>query len=308
MKKFLVLGILLILLGLTLNYKEEILESYYSYFYSEKKVAMLENRNEYYRDYDFDFIKNVDDFRPKNKKDLINIVYTVINSGVDTFSFYCPKEYKSCLKDMKKLAKDQLTLSNINNYVHPFNSFKHIQTQTDTLGHVEITIDKSYTKTDIKLINNAVKSIEEEIFDDSLSLKDQIKVIHDYIIDNSKYDSNRTDNDIVEYKSDIAYGPLIEGFGICGGYADAMELFLEDLGVKSYKVSSKSHVWNAVYLYNKWYHLDLTWDDPVTNTGEDLIEDKFFLISTDELLTLEKTQHNFDEDFYLEFNRVEENN
>lgn len=307
MKKFLVLGCLLILFGITLNYKEEILESYYTYFYSEKKVTMLENRNEYYRDYDFLFVKNVDDFRPKNKRDLINIFYTVINSGIDSFSFYCPKDYKGCLTDVKKLARDQITLSNINNYVHPYNSFKHIQTQTDTLGKVEIKVEKSYTKTDIKLINSAIETIEKEIFNDNLSLKDQIKVIHDYIIDNSKYDSNRTDNDIVEYKSDIAYGPLIEGFGICGGYSDAMELFLEDLGVKSYKVSSSSHVWNAVYLYNKWYHLDLTWDDPVTNTGEDLIEDKFFLISTDDLLSLEKTQHTFDENIYLEFKNKKDN-
>lgn len=301
MKKFLVLGILLILFGVTLNYKEEILENYYTYFYSQRHVVKIPNKNEYYRGYDFLYVQNTDNFKPANKKDLINIFYTIINSGNENFTFYCPKEYKTCLKDVKALARDQITLSNINNYVHPFNSFKHIKTQTDTLGKVEVQIEKSYSKTDIKLVKEAIKSIEDEIFDDNLSLKDQIKVVHDYIIDHSKYDSNRTDNGVIEYKSDIAYGPLIEGYGICGGYSDAMELFLEDLGVESYKISSDTHVWNAVNLYNKWYHLDLTWDDPVTNTGEDLVEDKFFMISTNDLLLLEPTQHNFDNSVYLEF-------
>lgn len=301
LKRFFVFGILLILLGVTVNYKEEILETYYSYFFNERKVIKLEHKNEYYRDYDFLYVKNTDNFKPKNKKDLINIFYTVINSGVDDFTFYCPREYKTCLEDVKSLAKDQITLSNINNFVHPFNGFKNIKTKTDSLGKVQIEVEKSYSETDIKLVKETLKQIEDEIFDESLSLKEQIKVIHDYIIDNSKYDSNRTDNGVIEYKSDISYGPLIEGFAICGGYTDAMELFLEDLGVKSYKISSESHVWNAVSLEDKWYHLDLTWDDPVTNTGEELIEDKFYLISTNDLLLIEPTQHNFDTNVYQEF-------
>ena len=44
------------------------------------------------------------------------------------------------------------------------------------------------------------------------------------------------------YASDIAYGPLFEGYGICGGYTDAMELFLEKMGIESYKISSDQHV------------------------------------------------------------------
>lgn len=301
MKKFLISGILLILLGITYLYKDDILKNYYSYFFNNQNEVSIEDKNKYYRDYDFLYVKNTDDLTPENKNDLINIIYTILNSGSDSFTFYCPNEYEECINDVKDLAKDQITLSHINNFVHPFNSFKNISTQTDSLGKVKIEIDKAYSKEDIELVNAALEEIEEKIFDENLSTKDQIKKIHDYIVDNSKYDSNRTDNGVIEYKSDIAYGPLIEGYGICGGYSDAMELFLEDLGIKSYKISSDAHVWNAVYLYNDWYHLDLTWDDPVTNTGEDLIEDKFFLINTNQLHTLEQNQHNFLTDVYKEF-------
>ncbi len=301
MKRFVILGILLILLGFTYMYKDDILKFYYDYFVKETRVAKLGSKNEYYRDYDFLYVQNTNDFEPNNKQDILNIFYTVLNAGKTKFTFYCPEEYKNCTKDIRELAKDQVTLSHINNYVHPYNSFSNISTQTDTLGEVTITITKSYTDSDISLINEAKENIEKEVFNKSLSTNDQIRAVHNYIIENSKYDSNRTDNNVIEYKSDIAYGPLIEGYGICGGYSDAMELFLEDLNIKSYKVSSKSHVWNAVNIDDNWYHLDLTWDDPVTNTGEDLLEQRFFLITTDTLLLQEQTQHNFDFETYKEF-------
>ena len=300
MKKLITLGILLIIVGLTLTYKEDILEGYYHYFFSSKNEVVLGEKNEYYRDYDFLYVKNNDNFSPKNTQDLLNIFYTIINAGKEEFTFYCPDEYENCIADVKSLAKDQITLSNINNYVHPFNSFKNISTQTDTLGKVKITLTKSYTDTDIKLIKEAITNIKNEIINPNLSTEDQLKAIHDYVIDNSIYDSNRTDKGIVEYKSDIAYGPLIEGYGICGGYADAFELFLEELNIKSYKISSVSHVWNAVNIYNNWYHVDLTWDDPVTNTGDQIIENKFFMIDTEKLLNIEKEQHNFDPNTYQE--------
>lgn len=301
MKKFLVTGLLLILFGITMLYKDEILKLYYNYFVKETKEITLGSKNKYYRDYDFLYVQNVDHFKPTSKQELLNIFYTILNAGKEKFTFYCPEEYTTCLNDVKNLAKDQVTLSHINNYVHPFNSFKNISTQTDTLGTVTISVQKSYSDTDIKLIESALDNIEKEILNSNLKKEEQIRKIHDYIIENSKYDSNRTDNNVIEYKSDIAYGPLIEGYGICGGYSDAMEIFLERIGIKSYKVSSESHVWNAVYLDNTWYHLDLTWDDPVTDTGVDLLEDKFFLISTEQLQSQEKTQHDFDKNAYKEF-------
>jgi len=50
-----------------------------------------------------------------NKQDIKNIIYTVLNSGVDEFTFYCPEEYKNCTKEVKEIANDQVILSSINN-------------------------------------------------------------------------------------------------------------------------------------------------------------------------------------------------
>ena len=83
-----------------------------------------------------------------------------------------------------------------------------------------------------------------------------------------------------------------------------MELFLEKMNLKSYKVSSYMHIWNVVKINDKWYHIDLTWDDPVLSDGTDSILHDYMLIDTSKLLELEKSQHNFNQDIFLEVKEV----
>ena len=111
----------------------------------------------------------------------------------------------------------------------------------------------------------------------------------------------RSDSNVKTYKSDIAYGPLVQGYGMCGGYTDAMALILDYLKVKNYKISSENHIWNGVSLNDKWLHLDLTWDDPVISDGTETINHDFFLIDTEQLLKLEQKEHDFNQNVYLEF-------
>ena len=300
MKKYIVLLILVILFGFTFAFRRPLYNLYRTYFVKEEKEVTLTASNDYTRDYDFNYVKRTDDFTPNNYQDLLNIYYTVLNSGEEEFSFYCTDEYSECINDVDSLANNQKVLSTINNFVHPFNSFRHLETSYDDYGKVTLKIEHIYSNNDIKLINAKVEEIEKEIWNSSMSNEDKIKEAHNYIINNSKYDKDRSDNNIVKYKSDTAYGSLLEGYSLCGGYTDAMELFLEDMGIKSYKISSENHVWNAVYLNNAWYHLDLTWDDPITTDGSDILEYNFFLITTSELSELEGEQHNYDKNVYSE--------
>ena len=300
MKKYIVLLILVILFGFTFAFRRPLYNLYRTYFVKEEKEVTLTASNDYTRDYDFNYVKRTDDFTPSNYQDLLNIYYTVLNSGEEEFSFYCTDEYSECINDVDSLANNQKVLSTINNFVHPFNSFRHLETSYDDYGKVTLKIEHIYSNNDIKLINAKVEEIEKEIWNSSMSNEDKIKEAHNYIINNSKYDKDRSDNNIVKYKSDTAYGSLLEGYSLCGGYTDAMELFLEDMGIKSYKISSENHVWNAVYLNNAWYHLDLTWDDPITTDGSDILEYNFFLITTSELSELEGEQHNYDKNVYSE--------
>ena len=300
MKKTLAtLGLLLIFIGVFLMKKDDINTIINKYF-KLNNIVTLGDKNEYYRDYDFDFVQNTNNFRPNNYQDLLNIYYTVLNAGKSNFTFYCPNSYDNCLSDVKKLANDQDTLSDINNYVHPFNGFNHIESEYDSLGRVTINIIRSYDDNDIKMITSKIDELLPQLVSNTNSLENNIKNVHDYIVNNSKYDSNRSDKGVTSYKSDTAYGPLFEGYALCGGYTDLMELFLERMNIKSFKVSSENHIWNAVYFNNNWKHLDLTWDDPVASDGKEYLEYNYFLIDTDQLLTLEQTEHNFNLEHYKE--------
>lgn len=302
MKKVIVSFIVIILLLGSLYYFREPLYGLYRTYIDTPKEIEAPQQNAYSKQESYQLVKLTDNFFPENKQDLYNIYYTVLNAGVTDFRFYCSENYTACIGDIDALANDQEMLSTINNYVHPFNSFKHIETTYDEYGQIDIKIDHTYTNGEKTAISDKVKALEEELWTSSMTLEDKIKASHDYIINHSKYDKDRSDSNIIKYKSDTAYGTLFEGYSLCGGYTDTMALFLHDLNVNNFKISSASHVWNAVDVNNRWYHIDLTWDDPITTDGRDLLEYKFYLITTDELkkIEIEKEQHIFPEANYQE--------
>lgn len=307
MKKLLVLGVLLVTFGVCMMYNNEIVAFTISSFINPREKQSTLTNNSYALNNSYKYVQLTSDFSPKNRQDILNIYYTVINSGMEDFIFYCPREYKDCISEVDNISNNQSLLSNINNYVPVYNSFSNIQTEFDTLGKVEIKITHSYNDKQIQELESVIKTIIDNSILDTMDVETKIKTIHDYIINTTKYDRNRSDNKVKQYHSDMAYGALIEHYAICGGYSDSMKLILDKLGIPNYKISSENHIWNLVKVNDKWYHLDLTWDDPIKcdqNTGvcEDIIEYVYFLISTEELQTIEVDQHIFDKTIYPEAN------
>lgn len=292
----------LCIFGLCILYNDTIISFLVTNFGGiERKTTVLQN-NTYATQRNYKFVQLAEDFKPSNKQDLMNIYYTVLNSGMESFTFYCPNEYKDCINDIDYLSNNQILLSNINNFVPVYNSFQNIETEFDTLGKVTISIHHSYTKEEILALEEILANIVQENITDTMKVEDKIKTIHDYIINTTKYDTDRSDNKGTTYHSDTAYGALVKHYAICGGYADSMKLFLDYFQIPNYKISSENHIWNLVYLDNEWRHLDLTWDDPVTSDGKDILEYDYFLISTEELSNLKTDQHVFDKAIYLEAN------
>ena len=307
MKKLVIMGLLLITFGVCMLYNSEIVAFTVSKFINPKEKESALVNNDYALNNSYNFVQITDNFSPSNRQDILNIYYTVINSGMENFTFYCPKEYKNCISEVDNISNDQTLLSNINNFVPVYNSFQTIETEFDTLGKVDIKITHSYNDEQIKELDNKIKTVIAENITDNMDTETKIKTIHDYIINTTKYDRNRSDNKIKQYHSDTAYGALIEHYAICGGYSDSMKLFLDKLNIPNYKISSENHIWNLVKVNDKWYHLDLTWDDPIkcdqnTNQCEDIIEYVYFLISTEELQKVEADQHIFDKNIYTEAN------
>ena len=233
-----------------------------------------------------------------SKQEIINSIYYLINSGVSYSERYCAKEYDGCYDDMLSISSDANALSLLNNYVHPFNSFESIVFNFDN-NVIEIEIKHTYSKKEIKKINDKVDEIINTVITDNMAVKEQIKAIHDYIINNTEYDTLKSENiKDTTYKSNTAYGVLLENHGICSGYSDAMKIFLDKLNIINYKVSNDQHIWNVVYLNETWYHLDLTWDDPISEIN--ITRDNYFLITSETLEKLNDGLHYFDYYNFLE--------
>jgi transglutaminase/protease-like cytokinesis protein 3 len=277
--------------------------------YLYKHDIKIPDSNDYRRDYDFAYAKKTNNFTPKNKQDIINIIYTTLDNGWSEFSFFCDKDYKSCTKDVTNIFDDSSITSNLNNMVSPYNSYSKLGVSINSFDKVTITVTKLYTDDVIKLLNDKMDEIEKKVITDNMDTRSKITAIHDYIINNTVYDQKRAtgilngnDPDPSSF-SHTAFGALYDGSAICGGYSDAMALFLDRYGVKNYKIANNEHIWNGVYLDNNWYHLDLTWDDPVTNTGENILTHQFLLINDDELVKKEVNQHSYDKNVYIEYKK-----
>ncbi|OQA65700.1 MAG: Exoglucanase B precursor [Firmicutes bacterium ADurb.Bin262] len=108
---------------------------------------------------------------------------------------------------------------------------------------------------------------------------EKVMAVHDYIILNTKYDYCNYLQGTVPHVSYTAYGVLVNGAGICNAYSLAFSAIMQRLGIETITVYGKSigHSWNMVKLDGKWYHVDLTWDDPVFSAAKGWINNDYDL-------------------------------
>lgn len=299
---YLIVAIIGIAIISLFTFKEDLI--YYNYAKYTVKDENVSN-NYYYSD-NFMYLDNYEDIEIHNKNELYNTIYYIVNSGISYAERYFSIDYVDYEEDYSNLFSDNDKLNIINNFVHPYNTFSSIEASLK--GYV-ITIRVKYNDTYNLEVRNKIDTKIEEIISNNITTdmsdRDKVKVLHDYIINNTKYDQNfcieedkskctTTSN----YKADTAYGVLFEGYGICSGYTDLMSIMLYKLGIVNYRVSNESHTWNSVKLDNKWYILDVTWDDPISE-DKDILTDTYFLITPEEDLKLEES-HTYNKEIFLE--------
>lgn len=257
------------------------------------KEITIQPINPYQVSYKYNYVKETDDFYIKSKQHFLDAFYTILNNGWNNFTFYCDKDYTTCISDINEIINNNYEIANINNFVNPLNSYESVSINIDTNGRIHILFLKSYSNLEIEKINTKTEQVINELINNNMSTKEKVKKIHDYIINNSSYNESKK-----SYSK--ATGILFEGHGVCSGYTDTMAIFLDKLKIPNYRIASNNHIWNLIYIDDSWKHLDLTWDDPVTNTGRDLLLDDYFLISTNKLHSLDNEEHNFNQDIYSE--------
>lgn len=168
--------------------------------------------------------------------------------------------------------------------------------------NLELTIKpKTYkqgTEDNVKTFNDAVLNVKSDI-EKSVGVKasaaKKVKAIHDYIGNNVDYNYDAA-NELMTKPESTRYSYAFTPFPVfvkqngennvvCEGYAKATKILCDlfnipcalitGWGVNQYG-DGESHMWNAVSIANKWYGLDVTWDDQTANINE--VMTMYFLV------------------------------
>lgn len=164
------------------------------------------------------------------------------------------------------------------NYGYSFNSSGEIQSVTFRfmLGGKEVKGNSAELKSARtafdKKVNEIVKGAKGTDYQKALYL-------HDYIVNNVIYQTTNDDQN--------AYGALIEGKSVCAGYSHAYQHLLRKVGIESFYITGTSrgipHAWLLVFLNDECYYTDVTWDDPATNDGTQVLGHYYFDMSYDDI-------------------------
>jgi len=139
--------------------------------------------------------------------------------------------------------------------------------------NVEYIVSISSIDSMVQTYNSKVKNIGTNYTNLSYGELENEYIVHDYILENCTYDKSS----VIKALSHTSYGALVTGVAVCDGYAKAAKQLLNNCGIESGIVTNSSgdHAWNYVKIESRYYHLDLTWDDPIINSTKDSNETNY---------------------------------
>lgn len=142
------------------------------------------------------------------------------------------------------------------------------------------------------VVDRTVAKALQTIIEPGMNEHEKIKAIHDWIVSHVEYDKS--------LKHYTAYDAVTLGETVCQGYSLLGYKMLKEAGltvlIAEGTVNTGEHAWNMVRVDGVWYHLDLTWDDPVgiaaaskdssmqqNQPGESTIRYNYYLKTDEEL-------------------------
>lgn len=148
-----------------------------------------------------------------------------------------------------------------------------------------------------------VKQLVEDIIRPDMTDYEKVKTIHDFLIIALQYDRSAEP----PKSSYHAFGALNTGKAVCGAYAELMVLLLKRAGVPCRMVTGIGndidHAWNMVSIDGELYHVDTTWDDPVTESEENIFRYEYFNLTDEEM----RREHVWTEEDYPACTAVKDN-
>ncbi len=157
--------------------------------------------------------------------------------------------------DLKALFSD--TLNSNPGLFYVGGGFSYYVAENNTVK--SITPQYVYPEADVQAYNAALEKAYREAVPDAAGMNEMqiARACHDYLAQHMYYDFS--------YSKYNAYNALVEGTAVCQGYSLAYGAMLQKAGIAfDYTTSDvMNHMWNYVRIDNNWYHVDVTWDDPM---------------------------------------------
>lgn len=161
--------------------------------------------------------------------------------------------------------------------------------------------DEEYFEKLAELENGAENLLSGIKNNPDLTVVQKALLVHDRLIVQTAY----------EYYHPVyafeAYGPIVDGKGVCEGYAKAYQYLLNMLNIPNYYCRSATlyHGWNIVYINNTPYNVDVTWDDPQYDKNGRVMHNYFLLSNNALKQTREDGKSSSDTKNYLAINDYE---
>lgn len=172
----------------------------------------------------------------------------------------------------------------------------------------------------VDVISHARKFLDSSEYASLETDDEKLKAINDFICTTFQYDYRLfvEGADYVNYSayemiadSDERQGHPIGGYprGVCQAYALYGYIMLDEAGYEAITIDGIAgggpHAWNMVRVGDSWYHIDFTWNDPISEnvtepegfpdytkrqSGEGVVSERFLLRSDDAM----RKNHNWD--------------
>ncbi|MCX7884305.1 MAG: hypothetical protein N2448_04665 [Caloramator sp.] len=246
-----------------LSYKEQEQDVKESFLKSENVNSLISNED---KEEKSAVLTNDDEIIDLLKKSIINCDETLKLNIVKGYLNNDLKAITNRIFDMvNNIIQEDMDLSYVNNI--------SIGSSYDEISQINLDIEFKYDYSRETILNQhselnkKAKEIIESIINKDMTDFEKELAIHDYIINNTRYDIDNYYNGSIPWESYTSYGVLVKGVAVCQGYANAMSKLLTLAGIENMIITGKAngepHAWNLVKLDGEWYHVDVTWDDPI---------------------------------------------
>jgi len=220
--------------------------------------------------------------------------------SLKSFGYEATEENQEMIRDMVFGILDDPDMFSIgySSYSLKMTKGENDELMIDSVINVKYTTSPEKTEMYKEEFDAKVSQIIESTVTPEMTDVEKALRLHDYLVLNTSYDTTDSIPDLNGGYS--AYDIIVKNNGVCQGYALAYQYLLDKVGIESRVVKSfkMNHGWNLVKIDDKWYHVDVTWDDPVPDTPG-RVNHSYFLLSDEAISassgTRTKPHHDWDD-------------